>query len=102
MNSKIEDMIVGFAPVIKFTVCCPTCGNFDIPENKLAGLKINRKNNLSANIVILKNQINNLNPKKEQATIIILDYKLIKLEQELSELGQKEIWFNGEFIKLRK
>jgi hypothetical protein len=101
MESKIASQFAGFAPAIKFTVCCPSCGNMDIPENKRSGFLINRKNNLAAEIINLKNQISNLNPKKEQATMIIMDSKLLKLEQELSELGQKEIWFNNEFIKLR-
>jgi len=104
MEDKIAAQFAGMNPKITFGVSCPTCGNIcnpGIAENKFAGLTANRKNSLAADIVIMKNQITNLNSKKEQASIIIMDSKLLELEQELFELGQETIWFNDEFISLR-
>lgn len=104
MEDNIAAQFAGMKPKITFGVSCPTCGaicNSEIAENKFAGLTANRKNSLAADIVILKNQIANMNPKKEQASIIIMDCRLLKLEQELFELGQDKIWFNDEFITLR-
>lgn len=87
--------------LIRFTVFCPTCGNHDIEPSKLKGLTDNRKLSIASDIVTAKNQLSQFNPKKEQASILLLDAKIAKLEQELFELGETHIWFNDQFVALR-
>ncbi len=71
---------------IVFTVCCPTCGNMDVPDNKRRGLIINRRATIGSDMVMIKNQISRLDPKKEPAQIILLQDRLVKLQKEFNEL----------------
>lgn len=86
---------------IRFTTFCPACGNHDVAPDKLKGIESNRKLSLASDIVTTKNLLAQFNPKKEQASILMMDARLLKLEQELVELGQTHIWFNEEFVALR-
>jgi hypothetical protein len=77
--------------LIRFTAFCPVCGSHDIEPAKLAGIVSNRKLSIASEIVIAKNQLSQLNPKKEQASILLLDARIEKMEKELFELGETHI-----------
>lgn len=65
------------------------CNNMDIPKSKKIGLLINRRANIGSDIFQVQNQINQLNPRKEAASIIILQNKLQELQKEFAELAHE-------------